>query len=169
MVRTSMGVGTCVDLLNPGPSLSFEFNQYAEYFVDQLRTSKTKKVIILEDDVLSRKILEANIHVYDPNIYCFHATTEKDVLDILKAFECNLLLADYYLGGPKTGLDICQTVKECSPNTERAIVSQLTNDQYTQLSKDQAIVTGAKFLHKPVSPIVMDRFLDLIFGEMEHA
>lgn len=169
MVRTATGQGNCVDLLNIGSSLNSEFNEYAEYYVDQVREADTKKIIILEDDILSRKILESNIHLYDPQIHCFHATTEEEVIRILDAFKCHLILADYYLGGPKTGLEICNTVKDYFPDTERVIVSQLSDDQYKKLIPTEEGVPVSTFMHKPVNARIMNQFLNLIFGEMQNA
>jgi CheY-like chemotaxis protein len=141
-------------------SMSAEFMQYTEYYINALKDHK--KVLIVEDDSLSFKILQSFVKAYDPDLKCFFASNQKDALEIMGTFDCDLVIADYFLDNEQTGLAICNHIKRRYPEVECLIISSLKNDQYREILKSS--MTEPDFFEKPVSKHKIFSYLDQIYG-----
>lgn len=114
-------------------SMNAEFLQYTEYYIRALKDFK--KILIIEDDPTSFRILQSFIKTYDEEVKCFYAANEKDAIEIIHTFHCDLIIADYFIEGDKTGLDICQHMSQEFPEITCTIVSSLKHDQYQEILK----------------------------------
>lgn len=142
-------------------SMNAEFMQYRDYYIRALKDCK--KVLIIEDDDLSFKIIQSFIKSYDPDIRCFFASNEKDAMEIIQTFHCDLVIADYFIADEKTGLDICHRVKNEYPEISCSIVSSLKHDQYQDLLKYADV--QPIFFEKPVSKNKITHYLEEVYGD----
>ena len=140
--------------------MSPEFIHYTEYYINALKDHK--KVLVIEDDEMSFKIIESFIKDYDPEMKCFFASTESDALEIMKTFNCDLVIADYFLNEQETGLAICNRIKQRTPGVECLIISSLKHHQYHEILKYSAI--EPQFFEKPLSKRKVINFLNQIYG-----
>lgn len=138
-----------------------EFLQYTDYY--NLMLKKYKKILIIEDDLVSFNLMQSFINDYDPDIKCFLAKNECDAIDILKTYECDLVISDYFLDSDETGLQICEKIKSQFPNVECSIVSSLKYYQYQEIINFSRIEPS--FLEKPISKKQMMGFLDDFYRE----
>ncbi len=156
------------DILKLGPNMSSEFNDYLEFYSEVLQGEAVKKVIIVEDDAFSQKILENTIYAYNPDLYCFFAKNEEETLNILEHYKCQLVIADYFLEGNKTGLDVCNDVRELYPDTKCIIVSKIGREQFKELA-GRSLMSPPPFIEKPVKINLMQEMLNVIFGGVKNA
>lgn len=143
-------------------SMNAEFNQYNEYYVRALKDCK--KVLIIEDDEVSFKIIQSFIKAYDKEVRCFLASNEKDAMDIISTFHCDLVIADYFIDDVHTGLDICHRIKNEYPEIRCSIISSLKSYQFQELLKYSDV--EPTFFEKPVSKNKVIAFLDEVYGGM---
>lgn len=139
--------------------MNAEFIQYTDYYIRALKDCK--KVLIIEDDETSFKIIQSFVKVYDNDIRCFYAANEKDAMDIISTFHCDLVIADFFIADVKTGLDICQRIKSEYPEINCSIVSSLKHHQYQELLKYADI--EPIFFEKPVSKNKIINYLDEVY------
>lgn len=142
-------------------SMNDEFNQYMDYYIRSIKNYK--KVLIVEDDALSFKVIQSFIKDYDDNVQCFYASNETDALDIINVFHCDLVIADYFIEGTKTGLDVCNRIQDDYPDIKCSIVSSLKYYQFQELLKYSQ--TEPVFFEKPISKNKILHFLDEVYGD----
>lgn len=140
--------------------MSPEFIHYTEYYIKALKDHK--KVLVIEDDEFSFKIIESFIKDYDAEMKCFFASNEKDAEDIMRTFHCDLIIADYFLDEQETGLAICNEIKKKYPGVECLIISSLKHHQYQEILKYSPI--ELQFLEKPLSKKKVISFLNQVYG-----
>lgn len=140
-------------------NLNEEFLLYREYYKNVLKNNK--KILIIEDDFISFEFIQKLITDHESGVDCFFAATEVDALDIMKSFECDLVIADYFLENDENGLTICQKIRKLNHRTAFLIVSSLKYNQYQELLK-YSIVEPA-FLEKPISKRRILKYFDEIF------
>ena len=141
-------------------SMNAEFLQYTEYYIRALKDFK--KILIIEDDPISFRIIQSFIKTYDEEVKCFYAANENDAIEIINTFHCDLIIADYFIEGDRTGLDICRRVSQEYPEITCTIVSSLKHYQYQEILKYAD--TEPMFFEKPVSKKKMVEFLDQFYG-----
>ncbi len=140
-------------------SMNPEFLQYTDYYIKSLKDYK--KILIIEDDNLSFRIIQSFIKEYDDEVKCFYASNEKDALEIIETFHCDLVIADYFLNDDETGLRICRVIKEFYPEIECSIMSSLKYYQYQEILKYSEV--EPLFFEKPVSKTKIIHFLDEVY------
>ncbi len=141
-------------------TLSGEFLMYLEYYKTALKNHK--KILIVEDDFISFELIQKFINDHDSGTNCFFASNEADALDIMKNYECDLVIADYFLENNETGLSICQKIKQLNPRVAFLIVSSLKSYQYQEILKYSNIEPA--FLEKPISKYKIVTYLNEIYG-----
>lgn len=140
-------------------SMNAEFMQYTDYYIREIKDCK--KILIIEDDAISFKIIQSFIKVYDDDIRCFFASNEKDAMEIISTFHCDLVIADYFIDDVKTGLDICQRIKNEYPEIKCSIISSLKQYQYQELLRYSDV--EPVFFEKPVSKTKIINYLDEVY------
>lgn len=138
-----------------------EFLLYTDYYNDVLKGCK--KILVIEDDLVSFNIIQSYIKDYNSDIKCFLAKNESDAIEILKIHGCELVISDYFLDSDSTGLQICQKIKNQFPDVECSIVSSLRHDQYQEILNYSDIEPN--FFEKPISKQKMIRYLNKFYGE----
>lgn len=141
-------------------TMNQEFLMYSEYYKNALKNHK--KILIVEDDFLSFELMQKFINDHDNSVSCFFASNENDALDIMTRYECDLVIADYFLENNETGLSICQKIKKINPRVVFLIVSSLKSYQYQEILKYSNIEPA--FLEKPISKIKIVSYLKEIYG-----
>lgn len=141
-------------------TLSEEFLIYSEYYKNVLKNHK--KILIIEDDFISFELMQKFINDHDHGTTCFFAGNEADALDIMKSYECDLVIADYFLENNETGLLICQKIIRNNPRVAFLIVSSLKSYQYQEILKYSNIEPA--FLEKPISKYKIVTYLNEIYG-----
>lgn len=141
-------------------TMNEEFLMYSEYYKNALKNHK--KILIIEDDFISFELMQKFINDHDSGVNCFFASNEKDALDIMKSYECDLVIADYFLENNETGLSICQQIKKINPRVVFLIVSSLKSYQYQEILKYSTIEPA--FLEKPISKFKIVTYLKELYG-----
>jgi response regulator of citrate/malate metabolism len=140
--------------------LNAEFLNYSEYYETILRDRK--KILIIEDDYLSFEVIQTYVKDYDNGLTCFFASNEHDALDIMRRYDCDLVIADYFLDANETGLSVCQKIRDQNQQVAFLIVSSLRSYQYQEIIKYFQIEPD--FLEKPVSKKKIIGHLNQIYG-----
>jgi CheY-like chemotaxis protein len=141
-----------------------EYNQYVEYYMDMIRNKSKGTVLIVEDDFFCRAIMEKTVRDYSLDLKIITAVSEVAALEILKATPVDLVISDYYLEGPGTGLDLCKKVIANYPNTKCVMMSSMNFPQYAEVaSKTPA---SPEFMEKPVKPSLIKKYLTSFFQDL---
>ncbi len=140
-----------------------EFNQYLEYYMDQIRMKSKGCVLIVEDDVFCRMIIESAVREYSLDIKITAAVSEQEALQILKESPCDLVISDYYLEGTGTGLDLCKEILSKYPNTKCLMMSSMNFPQYKEVVADSKL--SPEFMEKPIKPSLIKKYLTSFFEE----
>jgi CheY-like chemotaxis protein len=144
-------------------ALPVKISKYIDYYMSLLAAPRNKTVLIVEDDPDSRLILEEIVKFYDPEIKCWWATSEEEGARLLKDKQCDLVLADYFLEGPNTGLDLCHKVKAFYPDTQCAVISGLEKEEFEKICGRET--TRPFFFQKPISSAQITTYLNDVFGD----
>ena len=143
--------------------MNAEFLIYADYYANILK--EHKKILIIEDDFFSFEVMQAFVGEYDKGLTCFFASNEADALDIMSRYNCDLVIADYFLNNNETGLSICQKIREHNQRVSFLIVSSLKSYQYQEILKYSNFEPA--FLEKPVSKTKIVSYLTEVYGVNE--
>ena len=145
-------------------SVNEEFNQYLEYYMDLIRMKSKGCVLVVEDDVFCRMIIENAIREYSRDIKIITASSEEEALNILKSTPCDLVVSDYYLEGSGTGLDLCRKVIAMYPKTKCLMMSSMNFPQYQEVVAKTD--TSPEFMEKPIKPSLIKKYLTSFFEEL---
>jgi response regulator of citrate/malate metabolism len=149
-------------ITEPTEHVNPEFNQYMDYYIQLLRLDSKGKVLIVEDDPLSYKILERAVHEFSPHIKCLSATSAEQAWKIVNRTKIDAIIADYFLEGMGTGLDLCEQIQKEYSNIKCVIVSSLKIDQFQKISQRSPV--HPDFLEKPVPAKSIKHYLLSIYG-----
>lgn len=137
--------------------LNEEYNQYANYFLDLIRAKSIGNVLIVDDDPLCSMFIEKVIREFSPKLRCLTAVSEAKALAILARVKCDLVLADYFLEGPETGLDLCRKIKTEYPEITCVMMSGMKFEKYQDLAVRWELQPD--FMEKPISSSVIQKYL----------
>lgn len=140
-----------------------EFNQYLEYYMDQIRMKSKGCVLIVEDDIFCRMIIESAVREYSMDIQIVTAASELEALEILKTSRCDLVISDYYLEGTGTGLDLCKEILSLYPHIKCLMMSSMNFPQYKEVVA--ASKATPEFMEKPIKPSLIKKYLTSFFEE----
>jgi response regulator RpfG family c-di-GMP phosphodiesterase len=88
--------------------------------------SKSVSILIVDDEQVVRKVLEAHLGI---NYLCTTAASAEEAISLLSAASFNLVLSDITMPGA-SGLEMCRFVREKFPSTVVVMVSGMTDIQY---------------------------------------
>lgn len=144
------------------PQKNAEFNRYLDYFIDMNRLKDKKRILVVEDDAMTRAYLKKLVKDYNHEITVFSASNVAEALEILRNQHCDLLIADYFLPQETNGLDLWNIASGEFPDLECMIVSSIDKELYTNRAKDS--VNPPLFCQKPVTYSKLSKFLNFFLG-----
>lgn len=148
----------------PIPNVNEEFNQYMEYYMQLIRIKSEGNVLVVEDDPMCKKFIEHAIHKFSPKIHLLTASSGKEALKVLSNTSCDLIIADYFLEGPDTGLELCRQVRALYPKVKCLMISGMTFYEYKELALNSEI--QPEFMEKPLSKNSIDKYLTSFFEKI---
>lgn len=148
----------------PIPSVNEEFNQYMDYYMQLIRIKSEGNVLVVEDDPMCKLFIEHSIRKFSPKIHLLTASSGEEALEILKTTACELLIADYFLEGSETGLELCREAHALYPKMKCLMISGMTFYQYKELALNSEI--QPEFMEKPLSKASIDKYLTSFFEEI---
>jgi ligand-binding sensor domain-containing protein/signal transduction histidine kinase/DNA-binding NarL/FixJ family response regulator len=95
-------------------------------------------ILVVNDDPLALKFTLTIIKSYiDPkdNIAIFTAKSYAEAKDIIDNKKFDILISDFNLDSPETGVDVCQYIKEKKSESVRIIYSGITGGEIEKLKK----------------------------------
>lgn len=117
-------------------------------------------ILVVEDDLSLRPILEKFFKRVDSKIHIQWATSAEDATRGLKEHNVDLILSDYTLAGKNTGLDLWDYCAQSCPKTPFVITSALSPQQfYKRVGRTRSCPA---FLPKPFYPTEYLQLLDAL-------
>ena len=107
-----------------------------------------RKVIIIDDDEDSRKLLQTFLRLRNFSVQAF--ATAEDFLQ-QPALNADLFIIDINLGG-MSGVEVCQHIKEDSLNKHTPVIIVSAHPEVERLSLDAC---ADDFLARPFSPSLL--------------
>jgi CheY-like chemotaxis protein len=130
--------------------------------------ARPKSVLVVEDDPWIRPVLEGVVASIDPRIRVDWFESAEEAIAALEARRrdpvqgpYDLIVADIFLDGPSTGLDLWRECEDRFRETPIVVISSLPKERFQlALEKDE---TSPPFLEKPFSleeaRILLDGYL----------
>ena len=120
-----------------------------------------KKILIVDDQVEVRELVELTLRVEDYQI--FQAKSGEDAIEIAKAEKPELIIMDIMMPGGMDGLEATRIIKN-DPETEGCTVIMLTA-KGQQADKEIGLKAGASdYFAKPFSPLDLMRKVEEVLG-----
>jgi DNA-binding NtrC family response regulator len=139
-----------------------EFNHYSDYYLSLLNSFREKNVLIVEDDFSSSMVLEAKIASIQPKMNILLSCSAQGARDIIDRVRCDYVIADFFLEGEKTGLDLCYEIQRDRPEVQCVIVSKLASYKYQELAQHSRF--PPPFIEKPVRVSQLKSFFSSLFN-----
>ncbi len=144
-------------------SVNDEFNQYMEYYMESIRMKSKGVVLIVEDDLFCRHIIESAVKEYSRDIEIHTAASVVEGIAVLKDTPIDLVISDFYLEGEGTGLDLCRQVLATYPKTRCVMMSNMGFFKYREVASTEA---SPEFMEKPVTPSLIKKYLTSFFEDL---
>lgn len=116
--------------------------------------SETKKILVLEDDPTCLMILERIVLSIAPNAKIALIQDAEEALSMLRrgtkgsSGPFDLIIADVFLEGRKTGIDVWQAVQSLCPDTPLLVISSMSTPSFLASVGRDSI--SPPFLPKPL-------------------
>lgn len=124
----------------------------------ELRAASAPRVLIVEDDEVARELLVRQIRRFDPSLMVLTASNTDEAAQIMASHPPDLLIADYYLEGDQTAVDLLRAAEKGSrPVTDALVIS--TGAPLPALFAAEREGLRIKFVKKPVDRFLLYRFL----------
>jgi response regulator of citrate/malate metabolism len=143
------------------PNVSEEFNQYSNYFLQLIRADSIGNILIVDDDSTCASFIQDVAQNFSLKLRCFSASSEAEALQILKFVHCDLVIADYYLEGVETGLDLCRKIKILYPEITCLMISCIDPESYQGMAFDSEV--QPEFMQKPLTSDSIQHYLASYF------
>lgn len=120
-----------------------------------LLKKQSKRVLIVEDDMELSSVLERVLHEIDPHMSTECVSRTEDAVSRLRKSERNhshpydMVVADIFLEGESTGLDLWKICNESLPNVAFIVTSALSPEKFFKAIGTEMI--APPFLPKPFS------------------
>jgi CheY-like chemotaxis protein len=114
-----------------------------------------KRVLVIEDDLCLETILSRIIKSVAPEVEIDWTTSAEDALDriqggrLVPAKKYDLILADIFLEGAKTGIELWETCQTNFPDTPVLLMSGMPIDEFFRQVGREAV--SPPYLPKPFS------------------
>lgn len=116
------------------------------------------KVLIVEDDEIARESLVRQILKFDPSLLVLTAASAEEASKIMAAHPPDLLIADYYLEGDMTAVELLREAENARRPVADALVIS-TGAPLPALFAAEREGLRIKFVKKPVDRFLLYRFL----------
>jgi CheY-like chemotaxis protein len=121
-----------------------------DFLVGTTEELKMKKILIVDDQMEVRDLVEVTLRVEDYRI--LQAKNGKEAVDIAKAEKPDLIIMDVMMPGGIDGLEATRMIKQ-DPETKDCKVIMLTA-KGQETDREQGIEAGAEdYFVKPFSPL----------------
>lgn len=141
-----------------------EFNQYVEYYMESIRMKSKGVVLIVEDDLFFRHIVENAIKEYSRDITIHTSASVAGALKILEMTPIDLVISDYYLEGTGTGLELCRKVLSTYSKTKCVMMSNMGFYKYKEVAAESDATP--EFMEKPITPSLIKKYLTSFFEDL---
>jgi CheY-like chemotaxis protein len=139
--------------------MMYEAENLYTLFVDRTEPRTQNRILVVEDDPFWQKVIGQNIFRTEPHSSVNYATSAEQALAILgRDDHFDLIVADQYLEGNKTG---CELWRECKSRGITAPFLLTSGNVDVQDFPD----VGVPFIHKPYVPSELRRTLGMM---LEH-
>lgn len=119
---------------------------------------QSPRVLVVEDDEVARELLVRQIRRFDPSLLVLTAANTDEAAQIMASHPPDLLIADYYLEGDQTAVDLLRAAEKNSrPVTDALVIS--TGAPLPALFAAEREGLRIKFVKKPVDRFLLYRFL----------
>lgn len=137
-----------------------EFLEYQDWHFRQREVEPipSPKVLIVEDDEVARESLVRQIRRYDPSLLVFTASNMEQAARLMQVHPPDLLIADFYLEGDSTAVDLLRVAEHASKPVADALVIS-TGAPLPALFAAEREGLRIKFVKKPVDRFLLYRFL----------
>jgi DNA-binding NtrC family response regulator len=110
---------------------------------------KKKNALVVEDDLFLRPLLGPIIRAALPGAQICWVQTAEEAIDLLKLGEFDLVIADIYLKGKTTGLQLWKDVDSMMPEIPFVFMSGLAYSEFVKaVGRDKV---APPFLEKPLN------------------
>ncbi len=117
------------------------------------RTGPGKSVLIVEDDLSISNLMERVIRSIAPGVNLEWATSAEEALKLVDTSSkespsspYDLVISDFYLDGPKTGLDFWNIFRKTHPGVPFVLMSTADLNDFLENEDEQSVPF---FLRKP--------------------
>lgn len=120
-----------------------------------------KKILIVDDQVEVRELVEVTLRVEDYRI--FQAKSGEEAIEICKAEKPDLIIMDIMMPGGMDGLEATRVLKN-DPETKDCIIIMLTA-KGQQADREAGLEAGASdYFAKPFSPLDLIKKVEKALG-----
>jgi len=120
-----------------------------------------KKILIVDDQVEVRELVEVTLRVEDYQI--FQASSGEEAIEIAKAEKPELIIMDIMMPGGMDGLEATRVLKNDPETTNCTIIMLTAKGQ--QADRDAGLKAGASdYFAKPFSPLDLMKKVDDVLG-----
>ena len=95
--------------------------------------TKDYHILIVEDDVCLKTILDRVLRSIDPNVSYSWTTSAEEALGILSEVKVDLVIADHTLEGVKTGIDLWEECQKKYPDLPYLMISGLEMKRFFEM------------------------------------
>lgn len=131
-------------------------------FMDLSRSKDKRRVLVVDDDTMTRAQLKKTIKDFDMDIVCMTASSLDEALTLLRAYDFDLLIADYYLLDNHTGLELWEEASVEFPELEGIIISSIGRKDFYALTQNAEV--QPLYCQKPIDNKKMKGILRFLLG-----
>jgi response regulator of citrate/malate metabolism len=128
--------------------------------VSQLK--EKRRVLIVDDDPMTRAQLKKMVKDNEAEIVCMTASSLEEALELLRSYEFDLMIADYYLLDNHTGLELWEEASVEFPELEGIIISSMGRKDFYALTQDAEV--QPLYCQKPIDSKKMKGILRFLLG-----
>jgi DNA-binding NtrC family response regulator len=121
--------------------------QYGAHKNVEIIGSRQGEILIVEDEVNLRTAFDHIIRSVDSKLVPIWVDSAEKALDLLRHQTFEFVIADYYLAGPRTGLQLWSSMHRRFPQIPFLLVSGMSTKEY--LEKTSGLTHGPTYLAKP--------------------
>ena len=126
------------------------------------RMTDKRRVLVVDDDTMTRAQLKKTIKDFNMDIVCMTASSMEEALTLLRAYDFDLLIADYYLLDDHTGLELWEEASVEFPELEGIIISSMGRRDFYALTQNAE--AQPLYCQKPIDNKKMKGILRFLLG-----
>lgn len=131
-------------------------------FLGVSRLKEKKRVLVVDDDPMTRAQLKKLVKDSEDEIVCMTASSMEEALELLHSYEFDLMIADYYLLDNHTGLELWEEASAEFPELECIIISSMGRKDFYAFTQDAEV--QPLYCQKPIDSKKMKGILRFLLG-----